>query len=59
MLSGNGTLAVAETSAEYEAIYAHFASLLKSGKNHIDTAPLNLVSDCFMLGRQVATEAFV
>ncbi len=58
-LSVNGTLAVAEPSAEYEAIYTHFASLLKSGSSHIDTAPLQLVSDCFMLGRQVATEAFV
>ncbi len=45
--------------AEYEAIYAHFAELLKSGKSHIDGAPLQLVSDCFMLGRRVPAEAFV
>lgn len=50
---------VAEPSEEYEAIYAHFADLLKTGQSHIDTAPLQLVSDCFMLGRRVETEEFV
>ncbi|MFT3986117.1 Gfo/Idh/MocA family protein [Aestuariivirga sp.] len=55
----DGALKVAEPSQEYEAIYAHFSKLLKSGSTHADAAPLRLVSDCFMLGRQVATEAFV
>jgi D-galactose 1-dehydrogenase len=55
----DGTVMVAEPSREYEAIYAHFAELLKSGRSHIDAAPLQLVSDCFMLGRQVAAEPFV
>ncbi len=58
-LHANGKLSVAEPSAEYEGIYAHFAQLLKTGTSHIDGAPLQLVSDCFMLGRRVETEAFV
>ena len=54
-----GKQTIAEPSEEYEAIYRHFAALLKSGQSHIDKAPLQLVSDCFMLGRRVDTEAFV
>lgn len=54
-----GALKAAAPMQEYEAIYAHFAELLKSGKSHIDGAPLQLVSDCFMLGRRVPAEAFV
>ena len=58
-LYAGGALKVAAPSEEYEAIYRHFADLLKTGRSHIDPAPLQLVSDCFMLGRQVATAAFV
>ena len=45
--------------AEYEAIYVHFAELLTSGRSHVDGAPLQLVSDCFMMGRRTETEAFL
>ncbi len=55
----NGSPLVAEPSEEYEAIYRHFAQLLKSGRSYIDIAPLQLVSDCFMLGRRVETDVFV
>ena len=55
----NGKLLIAAPSEEYEAIYAHFAELLKTQTSHIDLAPLQLVNDCFMLGRRVDTEAFV
>jgi D-galactose 1-dehydrogenase len=42
---------------EYEDIYAKFARLLKAGKSDVDAAPLQLVSDCFMLGkRKVAAD---
>ena len=58
-LTINSKLSVAEPSREYEAIYSHFAELLKAGRNHIDVEPLQLVSDCFMLGRRVETDAFV
>jgi D-galactose 1-dehydrogenase len=53
-----GVLKTAAPSEEYEAIYEHFARLLKSGESHVDGAPLQLVSDCFMLGRRRDTEAF-
>ena len=45
-------------TSEYERIYEEFVLLLKAGKSHVDGAPLQLVSDCFMLGRRVETEAF-
>ena len=44
---------------EYEMIYARFAELLRSDKSDTDVTPLQLVCDCFMLGRPVLTEAFV
>ncbi|MBX9680838.1 MAG: Gfo/Idh/MocA family oxidoreductase [Gemmataceae bacterium] len=55
----NGDLAIAAPAAEYEGIYEHFASLLKSGQSHVDAAPLQLVSDCFLVGRRSETEAFL
>jgi D-galactose 1-dehydrogenase len=55
----NGKTVATEPMAEYEAIYARFAELLKSGKSDIDCAPLQLVGDCFMLGRHVAAVPFV
>ena len=59
VLAVDGKMVTAEPMEEYEAIYVRFAELLKSGKSEIDGAPLQLVNDCFMLGRQVAVEAFV
>ena len=53
-----GKPAIAEPSQEYQAIYAEFAELLKSGQSYIDGAPLQLVSDCFMMGKRVPTAAF-
>jgi len=58
-LQVDGKPVTAAAMQEYEAIYRHFAELLKSGQSHVDVAPLQLVSDCFMLGRQVVAEAFV
>jgi len=58
-LQVDGRPVTAAPMQEYEAIYRHFAELLKSGRSHVDVAPLQLVSDCFMLGRQIAAEAFV
>jgi D-galactose 1-dehydrogenase len=43
---------------EYEDIYAKFAKLLKAKKSDVDPSPLQLVSDCFMLGRPVVVPAF-
>jgi len=54
-----GKLTVQAPPEEYEDIYVHFAELLRSGRSHIDGAPLQLVSDCFMLGRRTDTEPFL
>jgi D-galactose 1-dehydrogenase len=43
---------------EYEDIYAKFAKLLKAKTSDVDASPLQLVSDCFMLGKPVVVEAF-
>lgn len=55
----DGKLTVAAPMEEYERIYEHFARLLSTGRSHVDGAPLQLVSDCFMMGRRTETEAFV
>lgn len=57
-LSVDGKLAVEETPAEYEAIYAHFDRLLREGRSHFDAAPFQLVADAFMIGRRREVEAF-
>ncbi len=44
---------------EYGMIYARFAALLRDGKSDADVRPLQLVCDCFMLGRPKVVEAFV
>jgi D-galactose 1-dehydrogenase len=60
-LDGKLHMAPAETvlTSEYEGIYEQFVLLLNAEQSHIDGGPLQLVSDCFMLGRRVETEAFV
>ncbi len=55
----NGQRTIMEPMQEYEAIYRYFAELLASGRSHVDAAPLQLVSDCFMLGRRAETEEFL
>jgi len=54
-----GKLTVSAPPEEYEDIYVHFAQLLREGRSHVDGAPLQLVSDCFMLGRRTETEPFL
>lgn len=54
----NGKLAHEAVLHEYEDIYAKFAKLLKARKSDVDAAPLQLISDCFMLGKPVVVEAF-
>jgi D-galactose 1-dehydrogenase len=55
----NGKTIMEAPMEEYEMIYARFASLLKDGKSDTDVRPLQLVCDCFMLGRPKVVEAFV
>ncbi|MGF6709522.1 D-galactose 1-dehydrogenase [Luteibacter sp. W1I16] len=43
---------------EYAGMYSRFASLVRSRSSDVDTAPLRLVADAFLLGRRESTEAF-
>ncbi|WP_121062549.1 Gfo/Idh/MocA family protein [Chachezhania antarctica] len=43
---------------EYPALYARLADLLATNASEVDTRPLTLVADAFMLGRRVTVEAF-
>ena len=54
-----GKLTTSSAPEEYEDIYVHFAELLRTGRSHVDGAPLQLVSDCFMMGRRTETEPFL
>ncbi len=54
----NGKTVMEAVLHEYEDIYAKFARLLKAGKSDVDASPLQLVSDCFMLGKPVVVERF-
>jgi D-galactose 1-dehydrogenase len=55
----NGATVIDGPTEEYESIYVNFAKSLKSGESHVDFAPLKIVSDCYMLGRRINTNAFV
>jgi D-galactose 1-dehydrogenase len=55
----NGKTIMEAPMEEYEMIYARFAELLKAGKSDTDMRPLQLVCDCFMLGRPKVVEPFV
>jgi D-galactose 1-dehydrogenase len=55
----NGKTIMEAPMEEYEMIYARFAELLKTGKSDADVRPLQLICDCFMLGRPKVVEAFV
>ncbi len=58
-LSVDGRVVVDERPAEYEAIYEHFDRLLATGASHVDTDPIRLVADAFMIGRRRGVEAFI
>jgi len=54
----NGKTAHEAVLHEYEDIYAKFAKLLKAKKSDVDASPLQLVSDCFMLGTPKVVSEF-
>lgn len=54
----DGKLVTDEPPAEYEAIYARFDELLRSGTSDVDADPFRLVADAFMIGRRVTVEPF-
>jgi D-galactose 1-dehydrogenase len=43
---------------EYAGMYDRFAALIHSGKSDVDTSPLRLVADAFLLGHRRSVEAF-
>jgi D-galactose 1-dehydrogenase len=58
VLRVNGVVKVENPSEEYEGIYARFAELLKKKKSEVDSAPLRLVADAFLLGARENVEPF-
>jgi D-galactose 1-dehydrogenase len=56
VLEINGKTVHKAVLQEYEDIYGKFARLLKAKKSDVDPSPLQLVSDCFMLGRPMVVE---
>jgi D-galactose 1-dehydrogenase len=46
-------------SAEYAALYAHFAELIAAGRSDVDALPLQLVADAFLVGRARRVSPFV
>lgn len=44
--------------AEYQAIYRRFHELILRGESDVDTRPLQLVSDIFLVAKQIPVESF-
>ncbi|MDP8912575.1 MAG: Gfo/Idh/MocA family oxidoreductase [Pseudomonadota bacterium] len=47
-----------EEDREYAGLYAHFATLIATGRSDVDTDPLRLVADAFLRGRLETVEPF-
>jgi predicted dehydrogenase len=45
--------------AEYDGIYARFSELLRTSASEVDTAPLRIVADAFLLGERIPADPFV
>ena len=58
VLEVNGKTVLEAPMEEYELIYKHFAKLRKARKVDVDAAPLQLICDCFMLGKPKLVEEF-
>lgn len=57
--AGDATIPDAGPHAEYAALYARFADLVRSGTSDVDVTPLRLVGDAFLSGRQNRVAAFI
>ena len=53
-LTIDGVAGPPDAAGEYDGIYAEFATLINQRRSHIDVAPLRLVADCLLIGRQHA-----
>jgi D-galactose 1-dehydrogenase len=58
VLAVNGRTVREAVLREYEDIYRKFARLLAKNTTDVDASPLQLVSDCFMLGKPRVVEDF-
>jgi predicted dehydrogenase len=45
--------------SEYEDIYGRFAELIRQDKSEVDSRPLQLVADIFLIARHVSVEPFI
>jgi D-galactose 1-dehydrogenase len=58
MLVLDGAAPVTGIEAEYPALYRRFAELIASGQSDVDTAPLALVADTFLIAQHDDVEAY-
>lgn len=58
LLEIDDELRAIDSEAEYEALYADFAALIRAGANGIDLAPLKLVEDALRNGRVTVVAPF-
>lgn len=54
----DGAARTAEPDREYRRIYRRFRELIDTGRSEVDTAPLRLVADAFLMGRRQQVAAF-
>jgi predicted dehydrogenase len=54
----DGTTHVAAADREYAQLYRRFSELIFAGTSDVDTAPLQLVADAFMIGERRQRDAF-
>ncbi len=54
----DGAVRVDGKRAEYPMLYARFADLIRRGRSEIDTAPLQMTADAFLMARRVRLPAF-
>ncbi|MDT8854375.1 Gfo/Idh/MocA family oxidoreductase [Paracoccaceae bacterium Fryx2] len=59
LLAIDGDAVALDPEAEYPAIYRRFARLIADRTSDADTAPLRLVADACLKGRQIAAEPFI
>jgi D-galactose 1-dehydrogenase len=49
---------VGETRREYPMLYTRFADLIRTGRSEIDTMPLQMTAEAFLMARHVGVPAF-
>jgi D-galactose 1-dehydrogenase len=54
----DGQVLVDQAEAEYAGVYKRFIELIRTRTSDVDLAPLQLVSDAFLLGRRSVVEPF-